>query len=52
MQPAGCSAGWLVGTQNMGKIYFKLLDFVIDQILELFAVLNKFTALLEQYECI
>ena len=51
---AGWLANWLAdrlaGRQNNGK--FWILKFFTDQIFKLFAVFNKVTALLEQYECI
>ena len=42
-------AGWLAGRRNAGV---EIVKFLIDQIFQLFAVFNKVTALLEQYECI
>ena len=44
-------AGQLAGRQNSGKS-FKILKFVIDRLFKPFAVFNKVSALLEQYDCI
>ena len=46
---SGLTAGWLADEM---RVNLKFLKFVVDQIVELFAVFNTVTALLEQYECI
>ena len=50
VEPAGWLAGCLTGRQNASK--FQILKFIVDQIFKLFAVFNKVTSSLEQYECL